>query len=79
MTVPDTFKLNKDQTVAVSTTTYWEPDMTLCPRGVTVQLLGAGGVAAYGYYAGDKFWQAQQILYTRDAAEKALDLHYAGL
>jgi hypothetical protein len=55
---PQDFKLNKDQTVAVSTHTYWNHDMSTCPRGVTVQLLGAGGVATYGDYTGDNFWCA---------------------
>ena len=49
------FKLNKDATVAVSTTQYWEPIDT-CPRGVKVQLLGGGGVAVYGVYNGFYFW-----------------------
>ena len=44
-------KINTDKTVAVSTTQYWE-DMTSCPRGVKVQLLGAGGVAVYGLWDG---------------------------
>lgn len=34
---------------------YWRP-MTDCPRGVKVQLLGAGGVAVYGQYSPDPFW-----------------------
>jgi hypothetical protein len=48
--------LNKDKTVAVSTDTYWQPIET-CPRAVKVQLLGKGGVATYGLYNGDKFWE----------------------
>ena len=51
------FKLNTAGTAAVSTTQYWE-DMATCPRGVKVQLLGAGGVAAYGMWDGKtKFWE----------------------
>jgi hypothetical protein len=51
------FKLNTAGTAAVSTTQYWE-DMSSCPRGVKVQLLGAGGVAAYGMWDGkNKFWE----------------------
>jgi hypothetical protein len=45
-------KLNADQSVAVSTEVFWNEDMTTCPRGVKVQLLGAGGVALYGTYDG---------------------------
>ena len=51
-------KLNADQTVAVATDVFWNEDMTTCPRGAKVQLLGAGGVAVYGDYHGDPFWQA---------------------
>jgi hypothetical protein len=48
--------INRDKTVAVSTTQYWE-DMDTCPRGVKVQLLGYGGVALYGTYDGkNKFF-----------------------
>jgi hypothetical protein len=47
--------INADKKVAVSTDVYWQPIAT-CPRGVKVQLLGAGGVATYGTYYGDKFW-----------------------
>ena len=53
-----THKLNADQTVAVSTDVFWNEDMTTCPRGTKCQLLGAGGVAVYGDYHGDPFWQA---------------------
>ena len=51
-------KLNADQTVVVATDVFWNEDMTTCPRGAKVQLLGAGGVAVYGDYHGDPFWQA---------------------
>ena len=43
--------INLSKTVAVSTTQYWE-EMSTCPRGVKVQLLGDGGVAIYGMYDG---------------------------
>lgn len=49
-------KPNADQTVAVATDVFWNEDMTTCPRGMKVQLLGEGGVAAYGTYHGDRFW-----------------------
>ena len=53
----DTFKLNKDNTVAVATDYYWERIGPDTPRGVKLQLLGIGGVAAYGQYDGkNKFW-----------------------
>ena len=51
-------KLNADQTVAVATDVFWNEDMTTCPRGAKVQLLGADGVAVYGDYHGAPFWQA---------------------
>lgn len=50
-------KLNADQSVAVATDVFFDEDMTRCPVGVKVQLLGAGGVASYGVYNGrDPFW-----------------------
>lgn len=50
-------KLNADQSVAVATDVFFNEDMTTCPCGVKVQLLGAGGVASYGIYNGrDPFW-----------------------
>lgn len=52
-------KLDKSGTVAVDPDYYWRP-METCPRGVKVQLLGAGGVALYGQYNGKdtfyKYW-----------------------
>lgn len=51
-----TYKLNRDQTVAVAHGVYWDDDMAACPRGVKVQLLGAGGVAHYHNYHGEPFW-----------------------
>ena len=49
-------KLNADQTVAVATDVFWNEDMSGCPRGTKVQLLGSSGVAHYGNYLGDPFW-----------------------
>lgn len=51
-----THRLNGDQTVAVSTDVFINPDMATCPRGVKVQLEGAGGVLVYGTYNGDPFY-----------------------
>lgn len=49
-------KLDSTGTVAVDHNYFWLPIDT-CPRGVKVQLLGAGGVAMYGTYNGkDKFY-----------------------
>ena len=46
----------KDNAVAVDQEYFWRP-MLICPRGVKVQLLGIGGVAAYATYDGkNKFW-----------------------
>lgn len=46
----------KNNEVAVDRSYLWQPIAT-CPRGVKVQLLGAGGVAHYGLYNGkDPFW-----------------------
>ena len=51
-----TVALNSERNVAVDKTYYWQPIGT-CPRGVKVQLLGAGGVAVYGQFNGkDDFW-----------------------
>lgn len=50
-------KLTADKSVAVDHGYYWLP-MNICPLGVKVQLLGRGGVAAYGTWNGkDDFWQ----------------------
>lgn len=56
-----THTINTDKTVAVATDVYWIPVDHNTPRGVKLQLLGAGGVATYGIYHGDSFfthWQA---------------------
>lgn len=53
----DEFKLNTEKSVAVAEGYYWQ-DMSTCPRGVKVQLLGEGGVAVYGIWDGrSTFWQ----------------------
>lgn len=52
----EAYRLNTARDVAVATDTYWQEDVTTCPRGAKVQLLGAGGVAVYGSYHGDPFW-----------------------
>lgn len=51
-----THNLNAAHTVAVDPNYYWQPIAT-CPRGVKVQLLGAGGVAIYSVYHGDAFFK----------------------
>ena len=52
-----THTLNSDKTVAVAVDTYWIPVNSNTPRGVKLQLLGKGGVAAYGHYDGkNTFW-----------------------
>jgi hypothetical protein len=54
------YKLNSDQTVAVSvpiTGQVWIPIGTETPKGVKLQLLGKGGVAVYGVWNGkETFW-----------------------
>jgi hypothetical protein len=50
-----TVEINSSNTVAVDREYYWQP-MDTCPRGVKVQLLGAGGVAVYGQYHGKDPW-----------------------
>lgn len=52
-----TYKLSKDQSVAVATDYFWEPVGPNTPRGVKLQLLGKGGVATYGTWNGkDTFY-----------------------
>jgi len=50
-----THTINSAGTVAVATDVYWQTIDT-APRGVKVQLLGAGNIAHYGTYFGDPFW-----------------------
>lgn len=56
------YKLNRDKTVAVSTSHVMSKNMQDCPRGVKVLLLGYGGVLVIGQYAGEEFWQQWQSL-----------------
>lgn len=52
-----TMHLNSDKTVAVADDYFFNEDMTECPRGVKVQLLGSSGIAIYSQYNGhDPFW-----------------------
>ena len=50
------YKINSSREVAVSTEVRLSKAMWSCPRGVKVQLLGAGGCLVYGTYNGDSFW-----------------------
>jgi hypothetical protein len=53
----ENFKLNKDQTVAVALDYPWLKIGPNTPTGVKLQLLGIGGVAAYGTWDGrNRFW-----------------------
>lgn len=61
------FKLNSDKSVAVSLDVYLNNDMSACPRGCKVQLLGRGGVLIYGNYSGNPFWCAWAPLPRRRA------------
>ncbi len=51
-----THKIDSTGTAAVATDYYWIPIDANTPRGVKLQLLGKGGVAAYGNYQGAPFW-----------------------
>jgi hypothetical protein len=52
-----TTQLDSTGAAAVDQNYFWQPIET-CPRGVKVQLLGAGGVAMYGQYNGkDQFYK----------------------
>jgi hypothetical protein len=51
-----THTINSTGTAAVATDYYWIPIDANTPRGVKLQLLGNGGVAAYGNYQGAPFW-----------------------
>jgi hypothetical protein len=49
-------RTDSTRTAAVDPDYYWRP-MPSCPLGTKVQLLGQGGVAAYGKWNGkDNFW-----------------------
>lgn len=48
---------NTSGQVAIDRAYKWDPDMSRCPRGAKVQLLGADGVPTYALYDGrDPFW-----------------------
>lgn len=50
------YKINTDRTAVVSTTYYFDDDMSACPRGIKCLLLGAGGCASLTQYHGEDFW-----------------------
>lgn len=52
----ETYRLNSDKSVAVATDYYTNPDMSQCPRGVKLILIGKGGVGTIAIYDGDPFW-----------------------
>lgn len=73
-------KINSEGTVAVDQNYYWNDDMSTCPIAVKVQLLGAGGVAAYATYNGkDPFWKAWAPLPKRRPSAPALPRPHDGL
>lgn len=52
-----TVDFNSTREVVIDRAYKWDPDMSKCPRGTKVQLLGAGGVPSYALYDGkDPFW-----------------------
>jgi hypothetical protein len=53
-----THTISNDKNVAVATDYYWLPIDKDTPRGVKIQLLGKGGVAAYG------IWNGKDTFYT---------------
>lgn len=52
-----TYRLNSEKSVAVANNYRLIKDMTSCPRGVKVLLLGAGGALTISQFAGEAFWQ----------------------
>jgi Tol biopolymer transport system component len=54
----DSYRLNRDKSVAVSNTAKMSKDLSTCPRGVKVLLLGSGGVLVIGQYSGESFWES---------------------
>jgi len=62
-----THTINATHTAAVATDYYWIPIDGNTPRGVKLQLLGNGGVAAYGNYQGAPFWSHWAPLPKREA------------
>lgn len=54
----DQVRISGDGAAAVDHSYYWRDIDSNTPRGVKLQLLGAGGVAIYGSYDGkDAFWK----------------------
>ena len=52
-----THTINTAGSVAVATDYFWQPIDADTPKGVKLQLLGKGGVAVYGTWAGkDTFY-----------------------
>jgi hypothetical protein len=60
--------LSSDRAAAVDREYHWRP-MSSCPRSVKLLLLGRGGVAVVGVWAGDgqDFWIGWSPLPTRPA------------
>lgn len=50
------YTLNRDKSVAVATDYFTNEDMSQCPRGCKVYLVGKGGVGVLATYDGDPFW-----------------------
>lgn len=53
---PSGHRITADGVAVVATDFFYFEDMAACPRGVKVVLLGEGGVASIGTYAGEPFW-----------------------
>lgn len=49
--------ITKDGAACIDPDYYWRDIDQHTPRGVKLQLLGAGGVAIYAIYDGDTFWK----------------------
>lgn len=49
-------RLTADGAAAVATDFFYNEDMSRAPRGAKLVLLGEGGVASIGTYAGEPFW-----------------------
>lgn len=50
------YKVNNDRSAVVSTDYSFNDDMSACPRGNKVLLLGEGGTASISEYHGEAFW-----------------------
>ena len=65
-----TVKIDGSGKAAVDKDYFWRP-ISECPRGVKVQLLGKGGVAAYGIWNGrDPFFTHWAPLPVKPRAEE---------